>query len=72
MTSAGKIRAALPPGVKQIFARADAGCYRWEAIEAYLQADCRFVVVAHRTARLIEQLRQAEWRPSADPQAEAE
>lgn len=66
------VLATLPPGVKQIFARADAGFYCWEAIEAYLQADCRFVVVARKTARLVEQLRQAEWRPSADPEAEAE
>jgi len=62
----------LPPGVKQIFARADAGFYCGEAIETYLQAGCRFVVVARKTARLVEQLRQAEWRPSADPEAEAE
>jgi hypothetical protein len=63
---------ALPPGVKQIFARADAGFYCWEAIEAYQQGGCRYVVVARKTARLVEQLRQAEWQPSADPEAEAE
>jgi hypothetical protein len=64
--------AALPPGVKQIFARADAGFYCWEAIEAYLAAHCRFVVVARKTSRLVEQLRQAAWKPSADLDAEAE
>jgi len=66
------VLAALPPGVKQIFARADAGFYCWEATEAYLEADCRFVVVARKTSRLVEQLRQAAWKPSADPDAEAE
>lgn len=64
--------AALPPGVKQIFARADAGFYCREAIEAYLEAHCRFVVVARKTSRLVEQLRQAAWKPSADSDAEAE
>jgi hypothetical protein len=64
--------AALPPGVKQIFARADAGFYCGEAIEAYQQGGCRYVVVARKTSRLVEQLRQAQWKPSADPDAEAE
>lgn len=66
------VLAALPPGVKQIFARADAGFYCWEAVEAYLEAHCRFVVVARKTSRLVEQLRQAAWKPSADPDAAAE
>lgn len=66
------VLATLPPGVQQIFARADAGFYCWEAIETYLEADCRFVVVARKTARLVEQLRQSAWKPSADPEAEAE
>lgn len=66
------VLAALPPGVKQIFARADAGFYCWEAIEVYLEAHCRFVLVARKTSRLVEQLRQAAWKPSADSDAEAE
>jgi len=66
------VQAALPPGVKQKFARADSGFYCWEAIEAYQQGDYRYVVVARKTSRLVERLRQAQWQPSADPDAEAE
>src|SRR5947209_5441516 len=43
------------------FARADSGFYCWEAIEAYLRWKCQFVVVARKTARLLEELRKAEW-----------
>jgi len=63
---------SLPAIVEQIFARADSGFYCWEAIEAYLKAGCRFVVVARKTARLLEQLRQAGWQPSPDTDAEAQ
>jgi hypothetical protein len=67
-----QVFAALPPGVKRIFARADAGFYCWEAVEAYGKAACRFVIVARKTRRLIEQLQQAEWKPSRNTDAEAE
>ena len=58
------VGAALPPGVKQIYGRADSGFYCREAVEGYEQLHARFVVCARKTARLVEQLRQAEWRPS--------
>ena len=58
------VRAALPPGVKQIFGRADSGFYCREAVEAYEEIDARFVISARKTSRLVEQLRQAEWKPS--------
>jgi hypothetical protein len=64
--------AALPPGVKQVFARADSGFYCWDAVHAYRQANCRFVVVARKTSRLLEQLRQADWKPSPQTDAEAQ
>jgi hypothetical protein len=67
-----KVFAMLPGCVEQRFGRADAGFYCWEAVEAYQQADCRFVIVARKTARLVEELRQAAWRPSPDTDAEAE
>jgi len=67
-----KVFAMLPGCVAQRFGRADAGFYCWEAVEAYQQADCRFVIVARKTARLVEELRQAAWRPSPDTDAEAE
>jgi len=67
-----RVLAALPACVGQRFARADSGFYCWEAVEAYQKADCRFVIVARKTARLVEELRQAEWRPSPNTDAEAE
>ena len=56
--------AALPPGVKQIFGRVDSGFYCWDAVEAYEEYHAHFVISARKTARLVEQLRQAEWQPS--------
>ena len=38
------VRAALPPGVKQIYGRADSGFYCREAVEAYEEFDARFVI----------------------------
>ncbi len=67
-----KAFAAVPACVKERFGRADAGFYCWEAVEAYQEADYRFVIVARKTARLVEQLRQAEWRASPQTDAEAE
>ena len=55
-----------------ILARADAGFYCWEAVAAYEQARCQFVIVARKTRRLVEQLQQAEWKPSPHSDAEAE
>ena len=63
---------ALPAGVKKIFARADSGFYCWEAVAAYEQARCQFVIVACKTRRLVEQLQQAEWKPSPHSDAAAE
>jgi hypothetical protein len=56
--------AALPACVKRIFGRADSGFYCREAVEAYEECKARFVISARKTARLVEQLRQAEWKPS--------
>jgi len=67
-----QVLAALPPGVQQVFGRADSGFYCWEAVEAYQQANGRFVMVARKTSRLIEQLRQAAWKPSPKTDAEEE
>jgi len=65
------VGAALPPGVK-IYGRADSGFYCKEAVEGYESLDARFVICARKTARLVEQLRQAEWKPSPKTDAEAE
>jgi len=56
--------AALPSGVKQIFGRADSGFYCREAVEAFEECTARFVISARKTSRLVEQLRQAEWKLS--------
>jgi len=56
--------AVLPACVKQIFGRVDSGFYCREAVEAYEECKARFVIAARKTSRLIEQLRQAEWKPS--------
>jgi hypothetical protein len=63
---------ALPPGVKQIYGRADSGLYCREAVEGYEQLDARFVICARKTARLVEQLHQAEWKPSPKTDADGE
>ena len=57
------VHAALPPDVKQIYGRADAGFYCWDAVEAYEEFHARFVICARKTSRLVEELRQAEWKP---------
>ena len=56
--------AATPPGVKQIYGRSDSGFYCREAVEGYEECNCRFVISARKTSRLVEQLRQAEWKKS--------
>jgi hypothetical protein len=66
------VRAAVPPGVKQIYGRADSGFYCREAVEAYEEFNARFVICARKTARLVEELCQAEWKPSPKTDAEAE
>ncbi len=67
-----KVCAALPPCVKQIFGRADSGFYCWEAVAAYAECNARFVISARKTSRLVEQLRQAEWKPSPQTDGDAE
>jgi hypothetical protein len=66
--------AAVPPCVRKIYARADAGFYCWEAVQAYEKQKASFIIVARKTARLLEELQKADWRPSpktdADEQCE--
>src|SRR6266576_1981821 len=66
------VRAALPPSVKQIYGRADSGFYCREAVETYEEIDARFVICARKTSRLVEELRQAQWKPSPKTDADAE
>ena len=66
--------AALPRCVGKIFARADAGFYCWEAVQAYEKGQVSFIMVARKTSRLLTELQSAHWRPSprtdADQQCE--
>ncbi len=66
--------AALPQCVETILARADAGFYGWEAVAAYEKTEAHFIIVAHKTSRLLERLQTADWKPSpktdADEQCE--
>ena len=43
------VHAALPPGVKQIYGRADSGFYCWDAVEAYQEFHAQFVICARKT-----------------------
>jgi hypothetical protein len=63
---------ALPPGVKQIYGRADSGFYCREAVETYEESNARFVISARKTSRLVELLQQAEWKPSKKTDADME
>jgi hypothetical protein len=66
--------AALPESVERVYARADSGFYCWEAVEAYGKHQCRFVLSAQKTPRLVEELKAARWtgspRTDADGQCE--
>jgi prepilin-type processing-associated H-X9-DG protein len=63
---------SLPGCVVKIFARADSGFYCWESVEAYEKFKCRFIVVARKTARLLEELVAAQWEPSPGTDADAQ
>ena len=66
--------AAVPRCVRNIYARADAGFYCWDAVQAYEKGKASFIMVARKTPRLLEELEKADWRPSrktdADEQCE--
>jgi hypothetical protein len=64
--------AALPPGVELVYARADSGFYCREAVEAYEGRGWQFIVSARKTARLVETLQAAEWKPSPRTDADGQ
>jgi hypothetical protein len=64
--------AALPATVKTVYARADSGFYCWEAVQAYEKRNCRFILVARKTARLVEELKAADWKPSPRTDADGQ
>jgi len=63
---------SLPARITKIYARADSGFYCWEAVAAYEEFHCLFTIVARKTSRLVEQLRQADWKPSRKTSADEE
>jgi Transposase DDE domain group 1 len=64
--------AALPKAVERCYARADSGMYCRETVETYEKHGCRFVVAAHKTARLVEELKAARWTGSPRTDAEGQ
>jgi hypothetical protein len=64
--------AAVPTMVKTLLARADSGFYCWDAVQAYESVKCGFIVVARKTARLVEELKAAEWQRSPHTDADGE
>jgi hypothetical protein len=62
--------AALPATVNRVYARADSGFYCWEAVQAYERRNCRFILVARKTSRLVDALKAADWR--ASPRTDAD
>ena len=66
--------AVLPEGVERRYARADSGLYCWDTVASYEKHDCRFVLSAHKSPRLVEELKAARWtgspRTDADGQCE--
>jgi hypothetical protein len=62
----------LPEGVETIYARADSGFYCAEAVEAYEKAGVKFIISARKTARLIDELKAAEWTGSPKTDADGQ
>jgi hypothetical protein len=51
----------LPQTVKKVFARTDWGF--WKAVKAHESLSCQFIVVARKTARLVDRARPIDfWR----------
>ena len=64
--------AALPATVKTVYGRADSGFYCWEAVQAYEKRNWWFIVVARKTARLVDELKAADWKRSPRTDADGQ
>jgi hypothetical protein len=66
--------AAWPATVKTVYRRADSGLFCWEAVQAHEKRNGRFILVACKTTRLVNELNAAHWKPTpragADGQCE--
>ena len=67
-----EVFAALPPGVRTLYARADSGFYCREAVEAYTEAGAQFIIAARKTSRLLEELQAAHWKSSPRTDADGQ
>ena len=56
--------------MKRVYPCADSGFYCREATEAYEKKNWHYIVMARKTARLIEQLQRVEWKPSPKTDAD--
>src|SRR5215469_5842515 len=66
------VLAALPPQVEKVFARADSGFYCGDAVDAYESLGVEFIISARKTARLVEELKAADWKRSPRTDAESQ
>jgi hypothetical protein len=64
--------AALPATVETLYARADSGFYCGEAVQAYEKWNCQFILVARKTARLVDELKAADWKRSPRTDADGQ
>jgi hypothetical protein len=64
--------AALPATVKTVYGRADSGFYCWEAVQAYEKRNGWFIVVARKTARLVDEWKAADWKRSPRTDADGQ
>jgi hypothetical protein len=55
---------ALPTEVQTIFARTHSGFYCFDAVSACEGRSVQFIISARKTARLVEELKAAVWKPS--------
>jgi hypothetical protein len=62
--SRGSTRAPGPEGTP--------GFYCGEAVQAYERRNCRFILVARKTARLVNELKAADWKPSPRTDADGQ
>jgi hypothetical protein len=67
-----QVFAALPSQITTIQARADSGFYCWEAVEAYEKRGAEFIISARKTARLVDELKAAEWKRSPRTDADGQ
>jgi hypothetical protein len=63
---------ALPAEVETILARADSGFYCGDAVTAYEGRGVQFIISARKTARLVEELKAAVWKPSPRTDADGQ